>query len=215
MGLPKALFGFGMTQEEESPHPGGDNLQEIQTNGSRDSASKEQATERPPGFDWKESTSHLFLLSMFVRPRTLESITQPGWRERWREVLGEEPEPAIERLIDQGMIEPAGVEARLAHRYRVADLKSMLRERGLRVSGRKGELIRRLLEADPDSLEEAVADASVFECSVEGHEIAEKYQADESERRATMEERNSHRCRSGRGEGCLRRVPKARWRVRA
>lgn len=188
MGLLKALFGSSESGEEESRRAEVDDPQKRQAHGEHGMGSGEQAAERPAEFDWQRSPPHLFLLTMFLGARTMESITQPGWGERWHEALGEEPHAAIERFLHQGMIEPAGLKARIAHEYTVADLKPMLRQRGLRVSGRKAVLIQRLMEADPESMEQAVSDASVFECSVEGHEIAKEYEAREDEKRSRMED---------------------------
>jgi hypothetical protein len=55
------------------------------------------------------------------------------------------------------------------------DLKEMLRARGLKVSGRKEELIRRLLASAPEMIAEAAATQGLLRCSESGAALAQQY----------------------------------------
>jgi len=97
-------------------------------------------------FDWQHSPAHLMLLTHFKRPR---EDYRKGWLgghtwQEWKTALKEPPPNAIERFLDNGALELASLAQCLAYRYGVSDLKAMLRERGLPVSGRKADLIARL-----------------------------------------------------------------------
>ena len=88
-------------------------------------------------------------------------------------MLGEPPQKAIRRFAKEGMIRRAGVAQRLARQYRVSDLKLMLKQRVLSVSGRKQDLIARLVKADAKGMEAVVSDVPIFQCSNEGQRVAQ------------------------------------------
>lgn len=122
--------------------------------------------------------AHLHLLHLFLTPRPVTTITAPGWRERWEAVLGESPETAIDRLIKQGYLGAAPTEQVLSATVGVDQLKALLRDRGLRVSGRKGELLSRLMQADPETCARMAAGQGVLMCAAAGLDIASKYARD-------------------------------------
>ena len=71
---------------------------------------------------------------------------------------------------------------------KVSDLKSMLKERSLPVSGRKRDLIERLIQSDPEKMKKATRGLKVLQCSQQGRAIAEHYLAREKEKRALLEQ---------------------------
>jgi hypothetical protein len=75
----------------------------------------------------------------------------------------------------------------LSYKYKVTELKDMLKQRSLPVSGLKDELIQRLVQADPDGMKKSVAELSLLKCTQRGHEIAEQYLEAEKEKRAQVE----------------------------
>jgi hypothetical protein len=137
------------------------------------------------GFDWKWSPAHLLFLSKFCRPRAIDDFSQS---DTWEAVLKEAPKKAVKRFVDEGLLEQASLSGLLDYKYKVSDLKSMLKQRGLPVSGRKVELIERLVEADPDGMQKAVRGLSVLQCTERGRASAEEYLAQEKEKRAKVEE---------------------------
>lgn len=137
------------------------------------------------GFEWKKSPAHLLFLSKFRTPRAVDDFSKS---DTWRAVLKEAPKKAIKRFLDEGMLEQASLAGLLNYKYKVSELKAMLKRRGLRVSGRKAELIERLVQADPQGMRKAVRGLSVLQCSEQGRMIAEQYLAEEKEKRARVEE---------------------------
>jgi hypothetical protein len=137
------------------------------------------------GFDRQESNAHWFLLSGFVHPRDPFDFTK--YRD-WESVLGEPPRQAIERFSKEGLVEIADLVGTLSYKYGVSELKAMLRQRGLLVSGRKDEMIQRLVDADPEYMKENVAGLTCLVCTQHGMELADKYNAAEKEKRMRIEQ---------------------------
>lgn len=84
-------------------------------------------------------TAHLdsLLLERFLKPRLLQKAA-PGWPD-------ELADPIVQRLINRGELAVASLDTQIQVTYRVKDLKAMLKERGLLVSGTKPVLVQRLI----------------------------------------------------------------------
>lgn len=137
------------------------------------------------GFNWKKSKAHLLLLSKFIHAHNPEDFTKS---DDWKNVLDELPKQAIKRFFDEGMLIAADLNALLSYKYKSAELKDMLKQRSLPVSGRKDEMVQRLVQADPNSMKKATAGLTILECTQRGYEIAEQYLAAEREKRARVEQ---------------------------
>lgn len=137
------------------------------------------------GFDWRKSQAHLLLLSKFLYPQTAEGFAKADY---WKDVLRETPEQAIKRFKNEGVLVTPGLSEHLACKYRVSELQPMLKQRGLPVSGRKDDLISRLIEADPRGMKKAVAGLRLLQCSDRGQEIASQYLALEKQRREAADQ---------------------------
>jgi len=137
------------------------------------------------GFDWRRSPAHLLLLSKFRNPRPLDDFSKS---DTWELVLGEAPGKAVERFVDEGLLEQASLEGLLDYKYKISELKSMLERRGLPVSGRKAELIERLSRADPEGMTKTTRGLNVLRCTEQGQMIAEEYLAQEKKERTQAEE---------------------------
>jgi len=137
------------------------------------------------GFDWEKSPAHLLFLSKFRKPRAMGDFSQS---DTWKAVLKEAPKKAMRRFLDDGLLEQAGLNGLLAYKYKVSDLKLMLKQRGLPVSGRKAELIERLVQTDPEGMRKAARGLNVLQCTEKGRAIAEEYLAQEKEKRIKVEE---------------------------
>lgn len=136
------------------------------------------------GFNWRKSNAHLLLLSKFLRPRTIDAFTGS---DGWKAVLRESPQKAIKRFMDDGVLIQAHLSSQLDYKFKVAELKVMLKQRGLAVSGRKEDLINRLIQADSEGMEKAVAGLRIFLCSEHGKEIAEQYLSSENAKKDELE----------------------------
>ena len=80
------------------------------------------------GPDWRKSPAHLLLLSKFLQPPDAQKLSEADY---WKPVLKEAPDKAIKRFVDEGMLLPASLSGLLSYRYKVDDLKPLLKERGL------------------------------------------------------------------------------------
>lgn len=136
------------------------------------------------GFDWKKSAAHWLLLTKFLNP--LDQNYFSGM-EAWESVLGEKPSQSIKRFVDEGLIGPAGLENTLGCKYRLPDLKDLSKQYGLPVSGKKIDLIKRLIAKDPATMKNSVAALTVLQCLPKGKEMAEKYLTVQVEKRNQVE----------------------------
>ena len=137
------------------------------------------------GFKWQESKAHLLLLSKFLCPHTIEDYANADY---WKHVLGETPSKAINRFLDEGMLKRTDIAKSLEYKYKVSDLKKMLKERNLPVSGDKSDLISRLIETDPSGMEKTVSGLNILICFEQGHQIADDYLTIEKEKRLNVEQ---------------------------
>ncbi len=135
------------------------------------------------------SPAHLELLSRFIYARPIAEI---GDAEFWKSVLGERLEKAIGKMQNEGLLEGASVSGAMDFRYKVPDLKEMLRQHDLPTSGRKADLIARLVTADPIGMEKATQGTNAVQCSQRGGEAARQYlsrkaEQQEEAKRSTFE----------------------------
>lgn len=136
------------------------------------------------GFDWRKSPAHYLLLTKFLYPQDTNHLEGS---EDWKRALGEDPHGAIRRFIEEGLLESVELAELVNRRYKVSDLKKMLQQRGLAVTGRKDELISRLIEADPEGMKRAVSGMTLLRCSPKGRQVAEEYLAQEQAKRERLE----------------------------
>lgn len=136
------------------------------------------------------SLATFLFLSKFLKPQQVDGSRRIGGYslEEWRAVLGNPPTQVFRRFLSDGLVERATLSEHLSHRYKVSDLKELLKQYGLSVSGRKTELVARLIQHDVQSAREAVKDLMVFQCTEQGRNIAEKYLTREKTRRAQAEQ---------------------------
>lgn len=139
--------------------------------------------------DWRNSKAHLLLLSKFIQANRFEAFAASDyWKNQWDNILGEPSKQAINRFIDEGMLaDVTDLNDLLSFKYKVTELRDMLKERGLPVSGRKEAMISRLVQADPEGIKKSVAELSLLKCTQRGQEIAEHYLEAEKERRVQVE----------------------------
>jgi len=85
------------------------------------------------------------------------------------------------------MIEPADLQTLVSFKFKVADLKELLKDRGMRTTGPKDELVRRLVENDAAAMREATRGVALLRCTTEGAELARRYLEEEAGRRQVAE----------------------------
>ncbi len=144
------------------------------------------------GFEWRKSNAHLVLLSKFLYPNSIDDFTGSDDRYpesyRWKTVLGESPKQAIKRFIDEDLLVLADLSKQIDYKYKVTELKDMLKKRGLAVTGRKDEIIQRLVKADTTGMGEVVSGLTVYVCSERGREIANQYITNVESKRMRIEQ---------------------------
>jgi tetratricopeptide (TPR) repeat protein len=126
---------------------------------------------------WRGSPAHMFLLGSFLKPGKVEELTA---LVEWEPVLGEAPERVVEQFLAAGLLGFADQGQPLARRlgqFTVRELQEMLKERGLPVSGRKDDLISRLVGADPEGMEESARELSALRCTEHGRAVVGEYLA--------------------------------------
>lgn len=125
-------------------------------------------------FNWRQSSAHIWFLTTFLKPRPNDDHFQGvDW---WR-ALGEPPIRAIERFQVQGDLTHAPFAVQLDGQFARKQLSEMCREQGLPVSGKKDELIARLVQADALPVDE-IAGNVIYQCTDVGRTLAEQYLAD-------------------------------------
>jgi hypothetical protein len=140
------------------------------------------------GFDCRKSEAHLLLLSKFIHANSLDDFARNDyWKSTWNNVLGEPLKQAIKRFVEEGILMAADLNDLLSYKYKVNQLKDMLKQRELPISGSKDMMIQRLTQADPEGMKNSVEELSIFKCSQRGLEIAEQHIAVEKEKRNSVE----------------------------
>ncbi len=137
------------------------------------------------GFDWRKSKAHLLLLSKFVHAQRPDDFAKS---DDWKNVLGEPSRQAIKWFVDEGMLMTADLNDLISYKYKVSELKDLLKQRGLSVSGRKDEMVQRLVQTDTNGMKKAVSELTLLKCTQRGHEIAEQYLVAERETRLKVEQ---------------------------
>jgi len=138
--------------------------------------------------DWGESTAHLLFLSKFL---SIQPINRYSHSIEWQKVLGESPEQVIKKFLGANVLEFGSLPELLTQKYGVSDLKSLLKQRNLPTSGKKADLVTRLIQVDPDGMKQEVSDLQVVRCSEFGRVVVGQYLNQEKEKRTKVEQQMS------------------------
>ncbi len=103
--------------------------------------------------------AHRLALSRFLAPCNAHGSIP----EYWESALGEPPQQIVDRFVAARWLVPAGLGACIDHIFTVPALHGFLKARGLKVSGRKADLIDRIIAADQAGMEQAVSHADLLE----------------------------------------------------
>jgi hypothetical protein len=169
---------------------------------------------KPSCFEWQKSRAHLLFLSSRSYPLRvfrsdssclhILSVEYVNASTSWEGVLGENPGQAIERFLNQGLLIEGDSHATLTDRFNVQELKDLLRQRGLRLSGCKSDLIQRLLETDPKGMETALGGYKILLLTGHGREIVGEFLQKEKDEREAVERQMAEHLRRGQfKEACI------------
>lgn len=135
--------------------------------------------------DWRGSKAHLLLLSNF---RICNSAATYNDAHYWESALGEKPSVAIEHFLKEGMLGLAGLLDLVDYKFKASELKVILKERGLKVSGRKEELVQRIVDNAPAEMHKATRELVMYSCTEEGLQIANSYLEEEKAKKLRAEQ---------------------------
>lgn len=112
----------------------------------------------------RSSPAHLLLLSKFL------TAGMPDW------------------FLEQKMLDVEPLKELLDFKFKARELKDMLRQRRLKITGRKAELIDRLIEGDREGMSRATEEVHLLRCSPGGAPLAQEYAKKEQKKRAVVED---------------------------
>jgi hypothetical protein len=133
--------------------------------------SKSGMRSKPTPFAPQWTLANLMLLSGFSRDPAVEPHDSGVWADRWKVAVEESQIEAVRRFAEAGLLVPCSLSEHLVWKFSCLRLKQMLRERALKVSGRKSDLAERLSSADPKGGEEAITGLRMWKCSAEGMKL--------------------------------------------
>ncbi|MCI8600706.1 MAG: hypothetical protein HFE45_03825 [Oscillospiraceae bacterium] len=108
----------------------------------------------------------------FWNKKSTDYVIPPYYSES---AFGRNVKPALQRLLNGGFLQVSGIEKSIGLKT-VPELKSILAERGLKTSGKKAELIARIIDnLDPDELEELFP-VGVYGITERGQRALEPYE---------------------------------------
>ncbi len=140
--------------------------------------------ERPDLATDAPDRAHLLLLKQFLLPVNPERLNA----EQWDSVLGEPTVRAIEHLLGAGLIAQATIAEKLEHFFGAAELRSALSRAGLRASGSKAELARKLAEERRTQAVATVGNIVALSCTERGRALALEAVARNKKEREIVEE---------------------------
>ncbi|MHB0987825.1 MAG: SAP domain-containing protein [Bellilinea sp.] len=123
----------------------------------------------------KLSIAELELLTKFMRVTTINYLSTIQFGRQWEEVSKKSISKTIEKFIDEKLIVPPDLSQQLDYVFKVSELKEYCIERGIKTSGKKEELITRLLENDETGMRLKTKDKKIVICSEEGLKLAQDY----------------------------------------
>jgi hypothetical protein len=124
--------------------------------------------------NWAISQPHLALLERFLSAREASD----GFPDFWAPAFDMSPQRIIDGMIAHGALEPLPLLEKFEFCYTVAELKKILSSQGLKVSGKKAEMVRRLFEADPKGMEKLCAHQTILRCTPAASQVVARWQVE-------------------------------------
>lgn len=111
---------------------------------------------------------------LFFAKVTSRGVFDLQYSDYWDKKLGESGMEVIRRFIAEGLIEPAPIKVAIDKKFTVEELKPHMKERGLKVSGKKDELVERIMAADPVWVQEQTKNGELHQRTREGSLLADE-----------------------------------------
>ena len=112
--------------------------------------------------DWKNSNRYLQFLTTFQTPHDVKKVMRWSWTMYDLHIKSN---LIIQQWIQEGILVPATPEEALGKIFQVAQLKKILKENNLPLSGSKSELIDKLLDSIPQKMEQIISENQILKCS--------------------------------------------------
>jgi hypothetical protein len=84
-------------------------------------------------------------------------------------------------MVAHGALETLPLLEKIEFCHTVAELRKILSSRGLKVSGKKAELVQRLLEADPKGMEKLCAHRMILRCTPAASQAVSRWEAERAQ----------------------------------
>ena len=126
--------------------------------------------------NWANSQPHLALLKRFLLARDAKD----GVPDYWAPAFGMSPQCVIDGMAAHRALEPLPLLEKIEFCHTVAELRKILSSRGLKVSGKKAELVQRLLEADPKGMEKLCAHRMILRCTPAASQAVSRWEAEQA-----------------------------------
>jgi hypothetical protein len=111
----------------------------------------------PANFDWRRSPGHLSYLACFRNPKE--------GKFAWELLTNESGGSAIERFLRDGALEICELPERVAHKFKVSELKDVLRQHDEKPSGDKTNLIQAVLAVAAEEMKAATRGLLLYKCT--------------------------------------------------
>lgn len=121
---------------------------------------------------WPQDSAFQRLLAEFIHPR----VQQGAIMDYWQSTLGEPPQRVVDSYVESGLLIPSSqgnLGDAISTAFSVDQLKELLRERHLKLSGNKSVLISRLITADEPRMREIIRAANYIELAPQIKPLAE------------------------------------------
>jgi hypothetical protein len=122
------------------------------------------------------SVEHLksFFLTTFLIPRRAKDLPIMA-ADEWERLLGNDPLVITKQLETDGFVKRSSLAQHIDRKFTLEELKHLASQKELSISGRKEEVILRLVTDDSEKMWELASDENVFECSEKGLGLATQY----------------------------------------
>jgi hypothetical protein len=136
----------------------------------------------PANFDWRSSPKHIWFLERFRNPNN-------GKYSGVDYMIKEGARPAIERFLRDGALAECDLVEKVAHQFKVPELKAILRRHDETCSGSKAELVELAVRVAQEELTQATRTLTLYKRTPLGTAVVEdfKVKTQEAEARAKSE----------------------------
>jgi hypothetical protein len=118
--------------------------------------------------DWKNSDNYMQFLATFQTPHDAQKVMRWSWPTHDLHI---KPTQIIQQWVQEGILIAATPEEALGKIFQVVQLKTLLKERDLPISGSKNEMIGKLLMFNRPKIDEFISQSQILKCSDEAVKI--------------------------------------------